>query len=41
MFIENKSEQIDNASTILCIGYGFNDDHLQTHLTTQIKAVKH
>ena len=35
---EQGNRAIDNASTILCIGYGFNDDHLQTHLTTQIKS---
>lgn len=29
---------IDKASTILCIGYGFNDDHLQTHLTSKMKS---
>ncbi len=35
---EQGNRAIDNASTILCIGYGFNDDHLQTHLTTKIKS---
>jgi SIR2-like domain len=29
---------IDNASSILCIGYGFNDDHLQTHLSPKLKG---
>lgn len=29
---------IDNASSILCIGYGFNDDHLQTHLSPRLKG---
>jgi SIR2-like domain len=29
---------IDNASSILCIGYGFNDDHLQTHLSPKLKS---
>ena len=28
---------IDNGSSFLFIGYGFNDDHLQTHLETRIK----
>lgn len=28
---------IDDAASILCIGYGFNDDHLQTHLTSKIR----
>lgn len=35
---EKGNHAIDNASAILCIGYGFNDDHLQTHLTTKIKS---
>ena len=35
---EQGNKAIDDASAILCIGYGFNDDHLQTHLTTQIKS---
>jgi hypothetical protein len=35
---EKGNSAIDNASAILCIGYGFNDDHLQTHLTTKIKS---
>lgn len=29
---------IDNASSVLCIGYGFNDDHLQTHLSPKLKS---
>lgn len=29
---------IDGASSILCIGYGFNDDHLQTHLSPKLKG---
>jgi hypothetical protein len=29
---------IDSASSILCIGYGFNDDHLQTHLSPKLKG---
>ncbi|WP_419692881.1 SIR2 family protein [Mannheimia haemolytica] len=35
---EKANEAIDSASSILCIGYGFNDDHLQTHLTGKIKS---
>jgi hypothetical protein len=31
---------IDNASRFLAIGYGFNDDHLETHLRPLIKAGK-
>ena len=34
---EKANGAIDSASSILCIGYGFNDDHLQTHLTARIK----
>lgn len=29
---------IDSASSIVCIGYGFNDDHLQTHLSPKLKG---
>lgn len=29
---------IDKASRFLVIGYGFNDDHLETHLTPRIKS---
>lgn len=35
---EKANEAIDSASSILCIGYGFNDDHLQIHLTGKIKS---
>jgi len=31
---------IDQASRFLIIGYGFNDDHLETHLTPAIKSGK-
>lgn len=31
---------IDEASRYLVIGYGFNDDHLETHLTPGIKGGK-
>ena len=34
---EKANIAINSASSILCIGYGFNDDHLQTHLTGKIK----
>lgn len=34
------NEQIDKAARYLVIGYGFNDDHLETHLTRQIEAGK-
>lgn len=35
---EHGNKAIDEASVILCIGYGFNDAHLQTHLTAKIKG---
>ncbi len=31
------NEHIDRASRLLVVGYGFNDDHLQTHLVKRIK----
>lgn len=34
------NEAIDHASRFLIIGYGFNDDHLETHLTPAIKGGK-
>lgn len=34
------NDAIDKASRYLVIGYGFNDDHLETHLTPGIKAGK-
>lgn len=35
---ERANEAIDRASRFLIIGYGFNDDHLETHLTPRIKG---
>ena len=35
---ERGNAAIDSASSILCIGYGFNDDHLQTHLTPKLNG---
>lgn len=35
---EGANVAIDKANGILCIGYGFNDDHLQTHLTPRLKS---
>lgn len=35
---EKANKAIVSASSILCIGYGFNDDHLQTDLIRQIKG---
>jgi hypothetical protein len=35
---EKANSAIDKASRLLVVGYGFNDDHLETHLTPQIKA---
>lgn len=35
---ERANAAIDKASRFLVLGYGFNDDHLETHLTPRIKA---
>lgn len=35
---ERANRAIDQASRFLVLGYGFNDDHLETHLTPAIKA---
>lgn len=35
---EQGNAAIDNASAVLCIGYGFNDEHLQTHLLARLAA---
>lgn len=35
---EKANDAIDKARRFLIIGYGFNDDHLETHLTPRIKA---
>ena len=35
---ERANNAIDRASRFLAIGYGFNDDHLETHLTPRIKG---
>ena len=34
---ERANSEIDKASRYLIIGYGFNDDHLETHLSPQLK----
>ena len=34
---EKANDAIDKARRFLIIGYGFNDDHLETHLTPRIK----
>jgi len=34
------NDSIDRASRYLIIGYGFNDDHLETHLSPAIRAGK-
>lgn len=34
------NEAIDRASRFLVLGYGFNDDHLETHLSPRIRAGK-
>lgn len=35
---EKANDAIDKARRFLIIGYGFNDDHLETHLTPRIKS---
>jgi len=35
---EKGNDAIDQARRFLIIGYGFNDDHLETHLTPRIKS---
>ena len=35
---ERANSAIDRAARFLIIGYGFNDDHLQTHLTPRIRS---
>lgn len=35
---EKANDAIDKARYFLIIGYGFNDDHLETHLTPRIKS---
>jgi hypothetical protein len=35
---EKGNDAIDKARRFLIIGYGFNDDHLETHLTPRIKS---
>lgn len=39
IFTQSDNE-IDNANGFLCIGYGFNDEHVQPKLITQIKNSK-
>lgn len=34
------NEAIDRASRFLVLGYGFNDDHLETHLSPRIRSGK-
>lgn len=35
---ERANSAIDRASRFLVVGYGFNDDHLETHLTPRIRS---
>lgn len=35
---ELANDYIDRASRLLVVGYGFNDDHLETHLEQRIRA---
>jgi hypothetical protein len=38
MHREFANEAIDRADRLLIIGYGFNDDHLETHLKARIRS---
>ena len=35
---EKANEQIDACRRLFCVGYGFNDDHLQVHLRDKMRA---
>ncbi|MGB0713980.1 MAG: SIR2 family protein [Gammaproteobacteria bacterium] len=35
---EGANAAIDKAAAFLCLGYGFNDDHLQTHLEPRLRS---
>ena len=35
---EKANEQIDACCRLFCVGYGFNDDHLQVHLRDKMRA---
>ena len=35
---EKANEQIDACRRLFCVGYGFNDDHLQVHLGDKMKS---
>jgi hypothetical protein len=37
---ERANREIDKALRFLIVGYGFNDDHLQTHLAPQLRSGK-
>ena len=36
---ERANTAIDSAAALLFVGYGFNDDHLQTHIREQVRRV--
>ncbi len=38
--IQNADNAINNATCFLCIGYGFNDEHIQNSVISQIKNKK-
>lgn len=38
LHLSRANSAIDSASRFLIIGYGFNDDHLETHLTPRIRS---
>lgn len=35
---EKANANIDSCNRLLCVGYGFNDDHLQVHLKDKMRA---
>lgn len=35
---EKANAQIDTCRRLFCVGYGFNDDHLQVHLSEKMRA---
>jgi len=37
---ERANREIDRAARVLIIGYGFNDNHLETHLAAQLRSGK-
>jgi hypothetical protein len=38
--LDHANQAIDRAARYLIVGYGFNDDHLEEHLSSEIKKGK-